>query len=83
MVYDNRIWVMGGLIGGFLWANNAKDVWYSTDGTTWIQATPTASWEIRSGHTSVVFNNWMWVMGGYTSSSPNYLRDVYSSSSNF
>ncbi len=41
---------------------------------TWTQATSAASWSTRWQHTSVVFDNKMWVMGGYGGS---YLHDVW------
>ena len=44
----------------------------------WTQATASASFSTRRGHTSVVFNNKMWVIGGYTGSSN--LNDVWYSS---
>ena len=31
----------------------------------WVRATANAGWSAREGHTSVVFNNKMWVMGGF------------------
>ena len=59
VVFDNKMWVMGGHDGSF-----KRDVWYSTDGVNWTQATANAGWIARSRHTSVVFDNKMWVMGG-------------------
>jgi hypothetical protein len=48
---------------------------FAQQGSIWIQATANAQWPTRAAHTSVVYNNNMWVMGGY------YLRnDVWSSS---
>jgi hypothetical protein len=48
-----------------------NDVWYSSDGANWIQATNSAGWSSRDGHTSVVHDNKMWVIGG------DYLNDVW------
>jgi hypothetical protein len=64
LVYDNKIWVLGGegIDNGS--AINYNDVWYSTDGSTWIQATADANWSPRGGHTALVYNNKMWVLGG-------------------
>ncbi len=45
---------------------------------TWKQESQ-ASWPARYGHTAVVFNNKIWVMGGYNIS-VGYLNDVWSSS---
>uniref|UniRef100_A0A7C6A8F3 PKD domain-containing protein n=1 Tax=candidate division WOR-3 bacterium TaxID=2052148 RepID=A0A7C6A8F3_UNCW3 len=38
---------------------------------TWHLATPSAQWSARCNHTSVVFNNKIWVLGGY------YENDVW------
>jgi len=61
LVYDNKMWVMGGMDGTY---KNKNDVWYSTDGINWAQATANAAWAGRWGHTSLVYDNKMWVMGG-------------------
>ena len=52
------------IIGGFDGDDRKKDVWYSEDGITWIQATDNAGFLERDDHTSVVFDNKMWVIGG-------------------
>jgi len=67
VVFDNKMWVMGGGIYS-CWDYESwyNDVWYSTDGVNWTQATDSAGWGIRFLHTSVVFDNKMWVMGGET-----------------
>ena len=67
------MWVIGGSVG----ATYHNDVWHSTDGATWTQATANAAWSARSGHSSVVYDNKMWVMGGYDGGSNN---DVWYSS---
>ena len=61
VVFDNKIWVMGGQDVNL---NKRNDVWYSTDGVNWTQATVNAGWSARFLPTSVVFDNKMWVMGG-------------------
>lgn len=68
------MWVMGGY-GNVVGQWERNDVWYSTDGITWTQATAAAGWAARDGLGSVVYKNKMWVMGG------SYLHDVWSSSS--
>lgn len=75
LVYDNKIWVIGGSDnqGNFL-----DDAWYSVDGINWTQATDNA-FTNRDAHSSVVFDNNMWVLGGYNSSQGNR-NDVLSSS---
>ena len=83
VVFDSKIWVMGGNDG-----NDRNDVWSSPDGATWTESTPPGSaekdtdgtdanwWTARNGHTSVVFNSKIWVMGGNDGSARN---DVWSS----
>jgi hypothetical protein len=54
------MWVMGG--------DNKKDVWWSTDGANWTQATAIAGWgegDMRTEHQSISYDSKMWVMGGY------------------
>jgi hypothetical protein len=66
VVFDNKMWVMGGNRNPpFQYLN---DVWYSTDGVNWTQATANAGWSARDGHTLVVFHDTMWMMGGYDAS---------------
>ena len=64
VVYDSKMWVMGGYHTGPYPPGYKNDVWWSTDGATWTQATAAAGWTWRGGHTSVVYDNKMWVMGG-------------------
>jgi hypothetical protein len=80
LVYNNAMWVIGGdngLLGGSL-----NDVWTSTNGSTWTQTASASSANIfpgRGNHASVVFNNTMWVIGGFGASSPYFLNDVWAS----
>ena len=63
-VYHNKMWVIGGWsgydAGGILY----NDVWYSTDGITWKQATGSAAFSPRMSHSSFVYDDKMWVIGG-------------------
>ena len=43
-----------------------SDVWHSPDGVNWTCATDSARWPARYGHTSVIFDNKIWVLGGAT-----------------
>jgi hypothetical protein len=49
-------------------------VWRSDDGSNWTQATANASWSSRYGHTSIVFDNKIWAIGGFANS---YSNDVH------
>ena len=66
VVYKGRVWVLGGNDGSY-----KNDVWSSTDGSSWAEATTDANWEARSEHSSVVFDNKMWVLGGSDGSDKN------------
>ena len=70
VVLDGKIWVLGGeeiSVGGVL----RNDIWYSTDGINWIQATAPGTWSARRGHTSVSYGNKIWILGGYDGSLSN------------
>ena len=79
MVYNNKMWIIGGYSG----TNYLNDVWSSSDGVSWTKTlSDTASpgvnqFSRRYGQASAVFNNKMWVMGGYDGA--NYLNDTWSS----
>jgi hypothetical protein len=64
-VFDNRLWVFGGADGNVLRLNTNfyNDVWWSSDGVTWNQATANADWSAR-GAAVAVFNDKLWVLGG-------------------
>ena len=64
--YNNRLWVIGGLnTDDGNNSNPLRDIWSSNDGIDWKMATNgPASFNGRSAHTSVVFNNKIWVIGG-------------------
>ncbi len=63
VVFNGKMWVIGGFDGG---SGNSltNDVWYSSDGANWIQATGNAGFYSRSQHCSVVYDNKIWVIGG-------------------
>lgn len=82
VVFDNKMWVIGGyeasVNGGLINSTLFSDVWYSSDGISWTLATDTASWGKRLDHTSVVFDNKMWVIGGRVDTTGR-TNDVWSS----
>lgn len=79
VLYDNRIWIIGGTALDPGKENKGRnDVWYSSDGINWTEATQSAAFPPRIGHTTLVFNNRMWVIGGSRSTVP--LNDVWYSS---
>ena len=72
VVFDGKIWVMGGTDGTY-----KNDVWYSSDGVTWTEATSNAGWNPRQNPTSLVFDDKIWILGGFDD---NYKNDVWYSS---
>ncbi len=66
IVFNNKIWV----IGGDIWLTGddtdrfGKDIWSSSDGVTWTRPPIPFIFSPRLYHTSVVFNNKLWVIGG-------------------
>ena len=81
-VFKDKIWVMGGLGGQpkqtEYWAMpHFSDVWSSTDGTTWELITETAPWGERRSLPIIVFQNKLWLMGGWDNKSWTYPEDVW------
>ena len=62
-VYNGRIYIMGGVYSDGVSFRTLNDVWYSSNGGDWNQAT-NARWSSRSFHATVVYDNKIWVMGG-------------------
>ncbi|QQG41321.1 MAG: hypothetical protein HYV90_04090 [Candidatus Woesebacteria bacterium] len=75
LVYNNKMWVIGGYTDN-LGSVFTPKVYSSTDGTTWTEAGTNSLPVATAQHTSVVYDNKMWVIGGTTGSA---VRKVYSS----
>lgn len=74
IVYNNKMWVIGGGKYGVTSFDCYNDVWNSTDGKNWTKVTGSAGWKPRAGHTVEIYDNKMWVIGGgipYTSTRYN------------
>ena len=68
------------VIGGFAGSNRVNDVWKSTNGQSWtrVQNNGAAStFSARNGHSSVVLNNEIYVIGGFNGT--NRFNDVWKS----
>lgn len=63
VVFDGRMFLIGGLSS----AGYHGDVWTSVDGTTWNLITTGLDlpWTERYGHACCVFDNRIWLTGGY------------------
>jgi hypothetical protein len=60
-VFDNKIWVIGGMDQT---GKKLNDIWYSTDGRNWAEATANAPFTPRNGLAAVVFQGKLWVISG-------------------
>ena len=58
LVFDERIWVLGGI--------NRNDAWSSADGRAWKSEYAVAPWSKRSTEYSVVFKDKIWLYSGKT-----------------
>lgn len=84
LVYDDKMWLMGGWYNGRLPGHEASaEVWSSTDGVRWNQATARAGWSARLAAAAVVFQGKMWVLGGienyYFGTADSLKNDVWCS----
>ncbi len=65
LVFDDRMWLMGGWFNGLLPGCSASsEVWSSSDGLSWKQATARASWSPRLAAGAIAFQDKMWILGG-------------------
>ena len=93
--FKGKLWVMGGSQGddvsiGGCGRTVFNDVWYSSDGITWHEATagvdkddPEVIWRPRAGAAVVVKGGWMYIIGGEQAFLPSpgnpfpYFNDVW------
>ena len=84
VVYKDQMWFMGGWFNGRLPGHSASnEVWSSTDGVEWKQATDHAGWTPRIAAAVVEFQGKMWLLGGtenyYFGDEKSLKNDVWSS----
>jgi len=81
LAFSDRMWLLGGWNPGdrshFPSICNSE-VWCSTDGATWVLASPQAPWEGRHTAGYVVHAGRMWIVGG-DANQHHYQSDVWSS----
>lgn len=86
VVFKNEVWVLGGSsnISGV----QLNGTWSSPDGITWTQRSLATPWEkangnaVRIEHAAAVFDNKIWVIGGYSmkaGSLSTRMADIWSS----
>ena len=76
VVFDEKIWVIGGSSERGPSGANAE-VWWSTNGSSWTQATASPGFSARINHSSVAFGGKIWVLGGQDLN--GHKNDVWSS----
>jgi len=80
--FKGKMWLLGGTENYYFGDDESlkNDVWYSSDGQTWKQATANAGWSPRAYHQAAVLNGKIYVFGGgnYV---PTYsaMNDIWSS----
>jgi hypothetical protein len=65
LVYNNRLWIMGGYDKKNYYSYYYNDIWHSENGINWYQINTSNIWDGRVGFGAVVFNDDIYVMGGY------------------
>jgi hypothetical protein len=93
--FKGKLWIMGGSQGddasiGGCGRTVFNDVWYSSDGIEWHEATagidkndPDVIWRPRAGAAAVVKGGWMYIIGGESAFLPSpanpipYFNDVW------
>lgn len=84
VTFADQIWIMGGWHKGRLPGHSASNqVWSSSDGVKWQQATASAEWSPRLAAGLVEYVGRMWVLGGtenyYFGDDASLKNDVWSS----
>ncbi|UII76806.1 hypothetical protein LV716_03170 [Flagellimonas sp. HMM57] len=78
VTFDDKLWIIGGSGNDFdSTFNTLNDVWYSEDGVSWTAATQEARFFRRANHTSVTFDEKLWVIGGSGKDFDNTINDVW------
>jgi hypothetical protein len=64
VVLNGLMYLLGGLMVSTSGTSLMNDVWYTSDGANWTQATAAAPWTARDNFTAVVGNNGIYIYGG-------------------
>ena len=87
-VFNGKMWLVGGLNGNNLSFSNGQvpyadaeyfnDIWYSEDGSTWIEALRRAPWHPERSQQLAVFQGKMWLIGGWGPEG-GYAKEIWAS----
>jgi len=73
-VFDNKMWMMGGLNST---AKSMNDTWFSTDGDVWTLVNASSAWQPRAYSHAAVFNGALWLVGGMNTTSGYVYTDAW------
>ncbi len=76
IVFDNKLWILGGALVCGPPEVYTNDVWCSANGADWTCVAESAPWSRRCPG-AVVFDNKIWVIGGWKNSTGGGLDDVW------
>nr|WP_321412223.1 kelch repeat-containing protein [uncultured Allomuricauda sp.] len=76
LVFKDKIWIIAGRGSGNSDDIDRNDVWNTENGVEWTEVSSSADFSKRFGQGAVVFQNKMWIVGGFDG---EYLNDVWSS----
>ncbi|HPR49665.1 MAG TPA: hypothetical protein PK341_16905 [Spirochaetota bacterium] len=77
VVFNNKMWIMGGMNCKYDVSYAFRDIWSSSDGENW-ECEGLAPWAERYGHAVIVHNNKIFVIGGQQTPEL-YFNDIWSS----
>lgn len=64
VVFNNQLWIFGGITNQDINKEITSDIWSSTDGIHWQQQTANPPFAVRTDHRVTSFNNKLWLVGG-------------------
>ena len=71
IVYDDKLWLIGG--------QGLSDIWNSSDGKVWSKIMDECPWGNRYDYGVLAFDNRLWIFGGRQANPRNAFQDVWSS----
>ena len=75
LVYDGKLWVMGGYVGKS--TNGVNDIWYSQDGVQWTRQAEHAPWTPRDPIAIVYQDRLLVYAGKFTGSKDSWNGDLW------